>query len=78
MKRVTLCELHERTGALVDLAAAGHPVVILRRGIPVAELHPSTAARTTRTRSLPDRRRLLLRYPRLDGDSGRFLEEERS
>ena len=76
MKTVNIRQLHERTGALVDLAAEGHPVVILRRGTPVAELRPASA--TARSRTLPDRRSLLARYPRLEGDSGRFLEQDRS
>lgn len=76
MKTVSIRELHAHTGALVDLAAEGHPVLVLRRGKPVAELVPSRAA--TRTRTLPDRQHLLARFPRLSGDSGRFLEEERS
>jgi len=29
-----------RTGRIVDQAASGEPVVIARRGKPVAELHP--------------------------------------
>ena len=76
MKTVNIRELHERTGALVDHAAEGHPVMILRRGTPVAELRASSAS--ARRRTLPDRRKLLARYPRLDGDSGRFLEQDRS
>jgi prevent-host-death family protein len=76
MKTVSIRELHEHTGSLVDLAAEGHPVVVLRRGKPVAELVPSRVS--SRTRTLPDRQELLSRFPRLSGDSGRFLEEERS
>jgi antitoxin (DNA-binding transcriptional repressor) of toxin-antitoxin stability system len=76
MKAVNIRQLHEHTGSLVDLAAEGHPVVILRRGVPVAELGPAPAA--GRGRTLPDRHALLARYPRLRGDSGRFLEAERS
>ncbi len=76
MKAVNIRELHEHTGSLVDLAAEGHTVVILRRGRPVAELRSSAAA--TKGRTLPDRSKLLSRFPRLSSDSGRFLEEERS
>ncbi len=76
MKTVSIRELHAHTGSLVDLAAEGHPVLVLRRGKPVAELVPSRAG--TRTRTLPDREHLLARFPRLAGDSGRFLEEDRS
>jgi antitoxin (DNA-binding transcriptional repressor) of toxin-antitoxin stability system len=76
MKRVNIRELHENTGSLVDLAAEGHVVVILRRGVPVAEMHPSAAALGRRT--LPDREIVLARFPEVPQDSGRFLEEERS
>jgi antitoxin (DNA-binding transcriptional repressor) of toxin-antitoxin stability system len=76
MKRVNVRELHHDTGALVDLAAQGHVVVILKRGIPVAELHPSSSSRVRRT--LPDRTELLSRFPAVTADSGRYLEEDRS
>ena len=76
MKTVNIRQLHERTGALVDLAAEGHPIVILRRGVPVAELR--TASASARHPTLPDRDALLARFPRLKGDSTRFLDEDRS
>jgi len=76
MKRVNVRELHERTGSIVDLAAEGHVVTVVKRGRPVAELRPIGAGRYRRT--LPDRRELLARYPKLRGDSGRILEEDRS
>lgn len=76
MKKVNIRQLHERTGRLVDLAAEGHVVTILRRGVPVAELRPARSS--TAARTLPDRSELLARYPLLPGDSGRFLEEDRS
>ncbi len=76
MRTVNIRELHEHTGSLVDLAAEGHPILILRRGIAIAELHPSSSA--AHRRVLPDRTKLLASYPLLEGDSGRFLEEERS
>ena len=76
MRSVNVRKLHERTGAIVDLAAEGHVVIIVKRGRPVAELRPLEAG--ARRRTLPDRAELLARYPRLRGDSGRFLEEDRS
>jgi antitoxin (DNA-binding transcriptional repressor) of toxin-antitoxin stability system len=76
MKTVNIRQLHERTGALVDLAAEGHVVLILRRGVPIAEMRPAESG--ARRKSLPDRSALLSRFPKLPGDSGRFLEEERS
>lgn len=76
MRKVNIRELHEKTGATVDLAAEGHVVLITRRGVPVAEMRPPT--RPCTLRSLPDRRELLARFPEVATDSGRFLEEERS
>jgi antitoxin (DNA-binding transcriptional repressor) of toxin-antitoxin stability system len=75
MKRANIRELHLRTGAIVDLAAEGHVVVILRRGTAVAELRPLSSKK--RTTKLPERERLLATFPELSGDSGRFLEEDR-
>jgi prevent-host-death family protein len=76
MRSVNVRKLHERTGALVDLAAEGQVLIIVKRGKPVAELRPLDAS--TRRRTLPDRTNVLARYPELKGDSGRFLEEDRS
>ena len=76
MKTVNVRELHERTGSIVALAAEGHTVLVVKRGVPVAEIRPPTS--TVRRGKLPDRSRLLARYPVLRGDSGRFLEEDRS
>lgn len=76
MKRVNIRELHENTGAVIDLAAEGHVVVVTRRGVPVAEIGPRGAAGARRT--LPDRSVILKRFPDVRGDSGRFLEEERT
>ena len=76
MKRINVRELHERTGALVELAAEGHVLVVEKRGVPMAELRPCTSGE--RRRTLPDRTKLLARFPRVSGDSGRILEEDRS
>jgi len=76
MKSVTVRELHERTGAIIDMAAEGHVVLVTKRGRPVAEIRPTLAS--TGRRTLPDRTEILARFPRLRGDSGRFLETDRS
>lgn len=76
MKEVNVRQLHERTGAIVALAVAGHVVRVVKRGRPVAELRPLAASELPVT--LPDRTDLLAKYPQLAGDSGRFLEEDRS
>lgn len=76
MKQVNVRELHERTGAIVELAAKGRVVIVVKRGRPVAELRPLGSASGVRT--LPDRSAQLARYPKVKSDSGRMLEEDRS
>jgi prevent-host-death family protein len=76
MKQVSVRELHERTGAIVELAATGHVVIVVKRGRPVAEVRPLGSAGIAST--LPDRSAQLARYPKLKSDSGRMLEEDRS
>lgn len=75
MKSVNVRELHMRTGAIVDLAARGQVVRVVRRGVAVAELRPAVERPGT---PLPDRAAVLAKFPALAGDSGRFLEEDRS
>lgn len=76
MRKVNIRQLHEKTGTLIDAAAEGHVIVVLRRGIAVAEIRP--LGKEDRRKTLPEREALLARYPRIRGDSGRFLEEDRS
>jgi antitoxin (DNA-binding transcriptional repressor) of toxin-antitoxin stability system len=75
MRVVNVRELHLRTGAIVDLAANGTAIAVVRRGVTVAELRPASRRPAKR---MPERARLLSRYPELAGDSGRFLETDRS
>ena len=76
MKTASIRELHEKTGKLVSEAAKGRAIVIVKHGVPVAELRP--LGRAGSERSLPDREATLAKFPQLPGDSGRFLEEDRS
>jgi prevent-host-death family protein len=76
MRSVNVRQLHERTGRLVDLAAQGHVLLIVRRGEPIAQLVPLTD-QSARPR-LPDRSRRLARFPAIATDTGRILERERS
>jgi antitoxin (DNA-binding transcriptional repressor) of toxin-antitoxin stability system len=41
MRKVSVSDLHDHTGALVDEASAGSVIVIEKQGTPVAELHAS-------------------------------------
>jgi prevent-host-death family protein len=76
MKKTTVRELHLHTGALVDRAAEGHVITILKRGVPVAELHP--VRRRSRPKGFLDRDDWRAGFPKVRGDSGRYLEEDRS
>ncbi len=75
MRRTTIRELHLRTGALVNQAAEGHVVLILKRGVPVAQLRPIDSL--FRRKGLPDREAFLVKLPRVP-DSGKWLEKHRS
>jgi prevent-host-death family protein len=76
MRQKTVRDLHLRTAAILDEVAAGQTVVITRRGTPVAEIRPFR--RKALGTGLPDREAWLARFPQVKGDSGRFLEEDRS
>ena len=76
MRRASVRELHLNTSALVTDVTQGEVVLIERRGVPVAELRPVSSAFSGKV--LPHRERLLARFPKVQGDSGRFLEEDRS
>lgn len=75
MKTASIRDLHIRTSELVREAADGAVIVIERRGEPVAELRPISKKRTKPR--LPDLSELWLRFPSVNTDSGRFLEEDR-
>lgn len=76
MKTTTLRDLHLNTSALVKEAAGGQVFVIVKHGVPVAELHPLRVLPSTRR--LPNRESLLAKFPKIKTDSGRILEEDRS
>jgi len=73
--KVSIRDLHIRTSELVRQASEGVVIIVERRGRPVAELGPLTPKRGKPT--LPDMTRFWTRFPRVPGDSGRFLEEDR-
>lgn len=76
MKRASVRELHLNTSGLIKDVAQGEVVLIEKRGVPVAELRPISLAFSGKV--LPNREKLLARFPKVKGDSGRFLEEDRS
>ncbi len=79
MKRVTLRELHEQTGAVVREAAAGYEVVVTDRGRPIATImpyEPRHARVTFRERPLLPAFELLQRR-RLAGDATAGVSADR-
>jgi prevent-host-death family protein len=72
--RVNVRELRRRTGAVVSRVALGDIVVIEKRGVPVAELRP---ARTSAVGFPPDHWNAMKRFPKLRGDSGHGISEDR-
>lgn len=68
-------DLHIRTSELVREAADGAVIVIERRGEPIAELRPISKKKAKPR--LPDLSEIWKRFPKVPGDSGRFLEEDR-
>jgi prevent-host-death family protein len=75
MKKASVRDLHIRTSELVREAAGGSVIIIERRGEPVAELRPFKKTRPKP--KLPDMTRYWTKFPKVSGDSGRFLEEDR-
>jgi prevent-host-death family protein len=75
MRKASIRDLHIRTSELVREAAEGAVIVIERRGEPVAELRP--VPKTTAKPKFPDMTRFWKKMPKVTGDSGRFLEEDR-
>ena len=65
MKKTTVRELHQHTGALVTQAAEGHVITVLKRGVPVAELRPIGAS--ARPKGFIDREDFLRKFPKVKG-----------
>jgi antitoxin (DNA-binding transcriptional repressor) of toxin-antitoxin stability system len=76
VKTTSVRDLHLKTSAIVKQAAGGQSFVIVRQGVPVAELRPLQVLPSTRR--LPNREARLARLPKTKTDSGRILEQDRS
>ncbi len=80
MRRTSVRDLHIRTSEFVREAAGGAVIIIERRGEPVAELRPISAAQgitdQEKAKIFASMKKIWLRLPKA-GDSTRFLEEDR-
>jgi prevent-host-death family protein len=75
MRKASIRDLHIRTSELVKEAAGGAVIVIESRGEPVAELRPLATIRPKP--KLPNMTRFWTKFPKVSGDSGAYLEEDR-
>ncbi|MEO8593397.1 MAG: type II toxin-antitoxin system prevent-host-death family antitoxin [Candidatus Solibacter sp.] len=75
MKKASVRDLHIHTSELVRDAEEGAVIIIERRGEPVAELRP--LSRNKGKLQLPDMNHIWRTFPKLSGDSTRFVEEDR-
>ena len=86
MEKASVSDLHLRTSELVRAVSEGAVIVIERHGEPVAELRPVKKKNTGKTRKDWEKLRAKVfaemapiweKMPKLDSDSGRWLEENR-
>jgi len=75
MRKASVRDLRIRTSELIRDAEGGEVIVIERRGQPVAELRP--ISRKPKKIKMPDMRRFWTDFPRVPGDSTRFISEDR-
>lgn len=77
MKRITIRDLHIKTGEWVRRAASGDKVIVTDRGRPIASLtaldENAIGTPFSRRRTLPEFETL----PRVSGDSTRYVSEDR-
>jgi antitoxin (DNA-binding transcriptional repressor) of toxin-antitoxin stability system len=76
MKKASMRELHHNTSAIIQEVSEGQVFVIEKRGNPVAELRPFRLVPPSG--GLPNREEFLAKFPKINIDSGRILEEDRS
>ena len=75
MKKTNIRSLHLNTSSIVREVEEGETFLVEKSGILVAELKPRDSRRLSRR--MPNRDRILARFPDIAADSGRFLEADR-
>jgi antitoxin (DNA-binding transcriptional repressor) of toxin-antitoxin stability system len=76
MRNVSIRELHEETGRIVDAAAAGEVVIVHRRGVAVAEMRAATPRILLKVR-IPNFNRRYAKFPWVNTDSAKIQEDDR-
>ena len=75
MRKATVRDLHLRTGKIVEEAAEGNVITIVKRGVPVAELGPIRPKSRSKGFS-KEHWDFVSKFPKVP-DSGRWLEKNR-
>ena len=74
MKSSTVRELHLKTSEIVRQVAEGESFIVIKRGVPVAEIRPISTRPTPR---MPNREALIMSGSKTM-DSGLILEQDRT
>jgi antitoxin (DNA-binding transcriptional repressor) of toxin-antitoxin stability system len=75
VKKTNIRSLHLNTSSIVREVEEGETYLLEKNGVAVAELKPRDTE--PRPRRMPNRDRILARFPRIASDSGSLLEEDR-
>ena len=75
MKKINIRSLHLNTSSIVREVEEGQSYVVEKNGVEVADLKPRDAALPPRR--LPNRDRVLARFPKIPTDTGQLLEDDR-
>jgi len=79
MKKITVSDLHARTGAILEEVLEGSPILIEKHGVAVAQLSPLRRPRRRLSPSEFVRKMQPFwdRMPQVKGDSTQFISEDR-
>jgi antitoxin (DNA-binding transcriptional repressor) of toxin-antitoxin stability system len=75
MKKTNIRSLHLDTSSIIKEVEEGETYVVEKAGVPVAELKPRDPVPAPGR--IPNRDRVLARFPRIDVDTGRLMETDR-
>ena len=75
MKKTNIRSLHLNTSSIIREVEEGETYVLEKNGVVVAELQPRDSE--PMSRRMPNRDRILARFPQIASDSGNLLEEDR-
>lgn len=77
MKRITIRELHMRTGKWIREAAREDEIIVTDRGDPIAVVRPYSALDSARSFAQRRESDAFRKLPKTDSDTSRYLSEDR-